>query len=51
MTLINPDGAGFVIDDVDGYLAECDRDGVEPVVDVGGGMLIPLRELVADDDR
>ena len=45
--VINPDGGPVVIDDVHGYLAMHEDDD-EPMVDLGGGMVGPLRELVED---
>jgi len=43
--VINPGGHGFTIEDVDAFLAAMDSDG-PAMVDCGGGMLIPLAELV-----
>ncbi len=48
MSIINPDGEGFLIEDVDGYLAGLEP-GDEPMVDLGGGMVVPLRELLEDN--
>ncbi len=49
MNLINPDGESFDIADVDAYLAMSDPDD-PPMVDLGGGMIVPLAELVEVDD-
>lgn len=35
------------IDDVDDFLANYPDDD-EPMIDLGGGMMVPLRELVSD---
>ena len=46
--IINP-GAGPVdIPDVDAYLAGLDPDD-EPMIDLGGGMVVPLREVLEED--
>lgn len=42
--LIGPD---FNVDDVDAFL-DGYPENQEPLVDLGGGMVVPLRELVAD---
>lgn len=48
--VINP-GAGPVdIPDVDAYLAGCDPDD-PPMVDLGGGMVVPLTELLETHDE
>lgn len=47
--IINP-GAGPVdIPDVDAYLAALDPDD-EPMIDLGGGMVVPLREVLEDPE-
>lgn len=46
---INPDGAGFNIPNVDAFLADFGDDD-QPMVDLGGGMAVPLRELIDVDD-
>lgn len=42
--VLNPGGGPYVIDDVEALLASLGPDE-EPLIDVGGGMVIPLREL------
>lgn len=48
--VLNPGGGPLDIDDIDAFLAPYEEGGAlcdeEPMVDVGGGMEIPLRELV-----
>lgn len=48
--LLNPGGGPLQIDDIDAFLAPYEQGGAlsgeEPMVDVGGGMQVPLRELV-----
>lgn len=51
--VINPDGEGVDVPDVDAFLADFD-DEEKPMVDLGGGMVVPLRELTdpyGDDDE
>jgi hypothetical protein len=48
--VINPGGSGFLIEDVDAFLAAMESDG-PAMVDCGGGMLIPLAELVDMPDE
>lgn len=43
--VINPGGGPIDIPNVDAYLADCDPDD-EPYVDLGGDMIVPLRELI-----
>lgn len=45
--VLNPGGGGVRIDDIDSFLAGY-ADDEEPMVDLGGGMVVPLRELVSD---
>jgi hypothetical protein len=48
--VINPDGGNLRIDDVHEFLASFPADQ-EPMVDVGGGELVPLQELADDADE
>lgn len=43
--VINPDGGPLDIPDVDAFLAAADPDN-PPLVNLGGGMIVPLAELV-----
>ena len=45
MPIINPGGGPIDIPDVDAYLAACNPDN-PPLVDLGGGMVVPLAELL-----
>lgn len=45
--ILNPGGGPYRIDDLDGFL-DSFAPGEEPMVDLGGGMIVPLREM-ADD--
>lgn len=48
--VINPGGGPIDIPDVRAFLAMHDEDD-EPYVDLGGDMIVPLRELVTDLDE
>lgn len=45
--VLNPGGGALQLDDVDSFLAGYPQDQ-EPMIDLGGGMVVPLQEL-ADD--
>lgn len=45
--VINPGGGAVHIPDVDAFLADVDE---EPMIDLGGGMIVPLRELIEGAD-
>lgn len=45
--VLNPGGGGVRIDDVDTFLADWPA-AEEPMIDLGGGMIVSLRELVSD---
>lgn len=42
--IINPGGGPYAIEDLDGFLAAFPPDQ-EPMVDLGGGTIVPLREM------
>lgn len=50
--VLNPDGGALQIDDLDAFLAQYQEGGPfydeEPMVDLGGGMIVPLREILED---
>lgn len=43
--VVNPDASAVLIPDVDAYLAGLE-DGDEPMIDLGGGMVVPLRGVL-----
>lgn len=47
--IVNPNASAFQIDDVDAYLAGLSDDD-EPMIDLGGGMVVPLREVLDGGD-
>jgi hypothetical protein len=47
--IVNPNASAFQINDVDAYLAGLDDDD-EPMIDLGGGMVVPLREVLDGGD-
>lgn len=42
--VINPGGGAFTLSDVDAYIAQQRREGIEPYVDLGG-IEVPLAEI------
>jgi hypothetical protein len=48
--VINPDGGPINIPNVDAFLADGDPDD-PPYVDLGGGMVVPLAELIETHDQ
>jgi hypothetical protein len=48
--VLNPGGGPLKIDDIDAFMAPYEQGGArgdeEPMVDLGGGMEVPLRELL-----
>lgn len=56
--VLNPDGGPLQIDDLPAFLAQYEEGGPfydeEPMIDLGGGMEVPLAELadtLADDEE
>lgn len=47
--VLNPGGGPYRIEDLDGFLESFPADE-EPMIDLGGGMIVPLRELADDLD-
>lgn len=53
--ILNPDASPLVIDDLPAFLAQYEEGGPLydelPMVDLGGGMVVPLDEAVSPDDE
>jgi hypothetical protein len=47
--LVNPAEISFVISDLEAFIAGFRDAGEEPVYDAGGGMHLPLAELLDDE--
>jgi hypothetical protein len=47
--LINPNDVSFVIHDLEAFIGQFRADDEEPFYDAGGGMEIPLAELLDDE--